>query len=104
MKQVIQIQWSAANLEEARKVANLLVVKKMAACVQILPQMESIYLWKEQVETSSEVKVFIKTTQDFFSGIVREILSHTAYELPEILYTKVDGFPPYLEWVEKSVF
>jgi periplasmic divalent cation tolerance protein len=98
---MIQIQWTCASAEEARKIAYALVEKKLAACVNILPTIESIYLWKEKVETSSEVKVFIKTVKELFPQVSRYIGEHCNYEVPEILFFEVDAVTEsYEEWLK----
>ncbi len=103
MDQVIQVFWSAANREEARQVSRELVEKKLVACAQISSEIESVYLWKGSVETSSEVKVYLKTIERHFTEIEEFIIQNSSYELPEILKTSVSGSKLYLKWVISNV-
>ncbi|HSX04190.1 MAG TPA: divalent cation tolerance protein CutA, partial [Rhabdochlamydiaceae bacterium] len=57
MSKFIYINWTCRNLEEARKVARHLIEKKLVACANIIPHIESLYLWNDKIETDQEVKV-----------------------------------------------
>ncbi len=103
MDQVIQVFWSAANIDEARTISRDLVEKKLVACAQVSSAIESIYFWKESVQTSSEVKVYFKTIERHFSEIEEFIIQKSSYELPEILKTSVSGSKLYLKWVVTNV-
>ena len=99
MEQIIQIEWAAAHLEEARKICKGLVEQKLVACAQIIPHMESIYFWKDHIESSLEVKVFLKTTESRYFQVEAMILQLSSYEVPEIIKSNVDGFDSYLKWI-----
>ncbi len=103
MDQVIQVIWSAAHIEEARQVSRLLLEKKLVACAQILPGIESIYSWKGEIATSLEVKVCLKTVERHFLEIQEFICKNSSYELPEIIKFNVSGLESYLKWVVDSV-
>jgi len=95
---------TCSSLEEARTIAHALVERQLAACVNIAPQIESVYRWQGEVETATEWLLVIKTTIDAFDR-VREALGelHT-YELPECLEIGIeDGSAAYLEWIGESV-
>ena len=100
MEKVIQIEWVAANLEEARSISLSLVEKRLVACAQIVPEIESVYLWKGKIETSKEVKVYLKSSKKHFLQIKEFILRNVSYELPEILQITIEGHAPYLKWIE----
>jgi len=73
---------TCASLEEARSIAHTLVERQLAACVNIVPQIESVYRWQGEVEAAAEWLLVIKTTQDAFERL-REALSKLhSYELP----------------------
>lgn len=100
----IEIHWTAPSINEARKVARLLVQEKMVACAHIIPWVESVFLWKDILETTQEVKIIFKTVKNRFEDVKRVILEHTSYEVPEILEVPItDGHTKYLEWVTESV-
>ncbi|SPE45113.1 Divalent-cation tolerance protein CutA [Candidatus Sulfotelmatobacter sp. SbA7] len=95
---------TCGSLEEARSIAQTLVERQLAACVNIAPQIESVYRWQGEVETATEWLLVIKTTAEVFDRL-RETLSelHT-YELPECIAIAVeDGSAAYLEWIGQSV-
>jgi periplasmic divalent cation tolerance protein len=95
---------TCGSLEEARSIAQTLVERQLAACVNIAPQIESVYRWQGEVETATEWLLLIKTTAEAFDRL-RETLSelHT-YELPECIAIAVeDGSAAYLEWMGQSV-
>jgi periplasmic divalent cation tolerance protein len=103
MDQVIHVFWSAANHEEARQISRSLVEKKLVACAQISSEVESIYIWKDELKTASEVKVYLKTIERHFSQIEEYIIKNASYDLPEILKTSVSGSKLYLKWVVNNV-
>ena|ERR1017187_6452924 len=95
---------TCASLEEARQIAQALVEKRLAACVNIVPQMESIYRWKGEVETSTESMLVIKTTQGAFERVRDALRELHSYEVPECIEISVtDGSAAYLRWIEESV-
>ena len=95
---------TCGSLEEARSIAHALVDRQLAACVNIAPQIESVYRWEGEVETATEWLLVIKTTIDAFER-VREALSELhSYELPECIQIGIeDGSAAYLEWIGESV-
>src|SRR5438045_133076 len=90
--------------EEARSLANALVERRLAACVNIIPQIESVYRWKDEIESSREWLLVIKTTASLFERLRDEIGKLHSYEVPECIEIAIeDGSPAYLEWITKSV-
>ena len=102
--EAIVVFMTAANGEEAARLADLLIGAHLAACVQILPEMESVYRWQGQVERQSEVLLIAKTTTAKFADLEREVRALHSYETPEIVAVPiVAGSSPYLEWLSASV-
>jgi periplasmic divalent cation tolerance protein len=95
---------TCGSLEEARHIARALVEQQLAACVNIVPQVESMYRWKGEVETSTEVLLVIKTTAGAFERLQAVLLKLHSYEVPECLeLTVTDGSKAYLNWIGESV-
>jgi periplasmic divalent cation tolerance protein len=95
---------TAGSREEAHKVARALVERRLAACVNIVPQVQSIYRWKERVEVSEEWLLVIKTTGAIFDRVRDTIAELHSYELPEcVCLTIEDGGAKYLSWIQESV-
>jgi periplasmic divalent cation tolerance protein len=92
------------DAEIARKTTLALVEKKLVACGNILPGVESIYRWKGKIETATEVMVIFKTMEWCVLDATEQIKALHPYEVPEILCITIDdGWPDYLKWVEESV-
>jgi periplasmic divalent cation tolerance protein len=95
---------TAGSEEEARKIARHLVEHRLAACVNILPQIQSIYRWQGKVEESREWLLLIKTTAEKFSHVTDAISELHSYDLPECIALSIeDGSARYLEWIEHSI-
>ena len=99
----IVVFMTAANGEEATRLAEMLVGAHLAACVQILPEMESVYRWQGKIERQSEVLLIAKTTRGKFDDLEREVRALHSYDTPEIVAVPiVAGSAPYLEWLAKA--
>ncbi len=95
---------TAGSEPEAHKIARHLVEQQFAACVNIVPRIESIYRWQGKVETSREWLLLIKTTAERFPAVRDAIRELHSYELPECIAIGIeDGSTDYLEWIEQSV-
>jgi periplasmic divalent cation tolerance protein len=95
---------TAGSEQEAEKIARHLVEHRLAACVNILPNVTSVYRWKDQVEEAREWLLIIKTTAGVFAQVRQAISELHSYELPEcICLTIEDGSPNYLQWIAESV-
>ena len=97
----IVVLMTAANGEEATRLAEMLVGAHLAACVQIMQEMESVYRWKGKIERQSEVLLIAKTTKGKFTEIDREVRALHSYETPEIVALPIiAGSDPYLQWLK----
>ena len=95
---------TAGSQEEARKIARALVERRLAACVNIVPQIESIYRWKEKVEAAPEWLLLIKTTAAAFERVRDSIKELHSYEVPECICLEIEGGgEDYLRWIGESV-
>jgi periplasmic divalent cation tolerance protein len=100
----IVVFMTAASGEEAARLADMLVGAHLAACVQILPEMESVYRWQGKIERQPEVLLLVKTTMNKFEELEREVRALHSYDTPEIVAVPVTaGSTPYLQWLASSV-
>jgi periplasmic divalent cation tolerance protein len=102
-EQVLLALSAFPEMETANDIARVLVAEKFVACANIIPAVHSIYRWKGKVEAGGEVLVFFKTTRDRQKAFQDKLRSLHPYELPEIIYLKIDnGSPDYLHWVAEN--
>ncbi|URA10133.1 divalent-cation tolerance protein CutA [Thermospira aquatica] len=89
--------------ENAKNIANLLLEKKLAACIQLFP-ITSYYIWQGKKETAKEILMLIKTQKKYYSRIENLIRNNHPYEIPEILLIPVDkAFPLYGKWIDNTL-
>lgn len=94
---------NAPDRDVALKIANALIERRLAACVNILAECTSVYRWRGKLETATEVPLLIKTRAAIYSEVEAAIRSLHPYELPEIVAVPVErGLPDYLEWVSAA--
>jgi periplasmic divalent cation tolerance protein len=99
-----KIAISMSTIEEAPVLARMLVEKRLAACVNILPGAQSIFRWQEKVEEASEAMLVIKTTERNIPLVEQALKSLHSYELPEFLVINVEAVSDaYLQWIQASV-
>src|SRR5579864_8683585 len=95
---------TAGSREEAEKLASALVGRRLAACVNIVGPMHSVYRWQDKVESAAEHLLIVKTTAALFESVAQAIRELHSYELPECIQLPIEGgSAEYLEWIEKSV-
>jgi periplasmic divalent cation tolerance protein len=98
------IAFSTCNSEEsARRIARHLVEARVAACVNIIAGVNSVYRWNGAVEEAAEWMLVIKTRQDRFDALKRELAAVHGYEVPELIAVDIaDGLPAYLDWIDRE--
>ncbi|MBA3515757.1 MAG: divalent-cation tolerance protein CutA [Pyrinomonadaceae bacterium] len=98
------ILMTAADVAEANRLAEMLVGAQLAACVQILPHVNSVYRWKGMIERETEVLLIAKTARSKFEKVEREVRALHSYETPEIIALPITaGSASYLKWLSASL-
>src|SRR5437879_12195470 len=94
---------TTGSREEAQKIAHALVQIKLAACVNVVPNVESVYRFQGKVESSEEFLLIIKTTADAFERVRDAIKNLHSYDLPECIAMKIsDGSKECLDWIKSE--
>jgi periplasmic divalent cation tolerance protein len=95
---------TAGSEEEAHKIAHTLVERCLAACVNVVPQVTSIYRWRGKVEEAREWLLLIKTTESAFEQLRNAIAELHSYDLPECISVAIEnGSSLYLQWIDESI-
>jgi len=95
---------TCSNFEEAKKIAKSLLEKKLAACINIVPNVYSMYIWEKNIEESQEFLLIIKTKADVFNKVEKDILSNHSYSVVELISLNIEnGNNKYLKWVDKTI-
>jgi periplasmic divalent cation tolerance protein len=95
---------TASNPEEASRIAEFLIDSRLAACVQILPEIQSIYRWKGEIARDREALLIAKTTRALFADLEVKVREVHSYETPEILALDAAAISePYLNWLVNSL-
>lgn len=90
--------------DTAKKLAHLLVSQQLAACVNILPGITSVYTWQGQIESTQEHLLLIKSRNTHYPALETCLFKHHPYEVPEIIAVPIErGLPEYLEWVDSCL-
>ena len=91
------------DIIDARKIANILVEEQIAACVNIIPSVESVYKWKGKVETNNEIIILAKTTDENVKKTIKRIQELHNYELPDIVVIPIiGGLKDYLDYINRE--
>ena len=95
---------TTADAEEARRLADLLLKERKAACVNIIPGVSSRFWWRDKIEPAEESLLIVKSQTRLLDQIVKLVKQHHSYEVPEIIALPIiGGNPDYLEWLAKEV-
>lgn len=102
MKKIIIIYTTTKNKKEAKKIAKILIEKKLAACCNIF-KIYSLFSWQGKIEETNEWAIFIKTKRNLFKKIEKTIKRYHSYSLPCIVSFAIeDGFKKFLKWIFDS--
>ncbi len=95
---------TTGSLDEAEKIAHALVERRLAACVNIVGPIHSVYRWQGKVESAPEHLLLIKTMAAQFDALAKAIRELHSYDLPECIQLPIEGgSAEYLEWIEQSL-
>ena len=99
-----QVTTTLPDREAANRLGRRLVEERLAACVNVLPPMQSTYRWKDAIESEPERQVLIKTTESRLSALEARIRDLHPYEVPEFVVMRAErGSDAYIAWVEAAV-
>ena len=103
MEQALLVLTNLADMASAQALARALVERRLAACVNVLPAVQSTYRWNGAVEEAAEVTLLIKTTAARYGELEQAIRALHPYELPEVIAVPVSaGSPAYLGWIAQE--
>jgi periplasmic divalent cation tolerance protein len=104
MSEALMVFCTCEDRVEARRIASHLVEERLAACVNILAGVESVYRWEGTVSKAEEVQLLIKTVRDRYPALQRRITELHSYDTPEIVAVAIaDGSEKYLRWLQEQV-
>ena len=102
--EVILVYINFPNRDSARQIGTALIENQLAACVNIIPAVESIYQWKGKVCVESEVMALVKTTASRYKQLEEFVVENHPYEVPEVISLPLSqGSEPYLNWVQDQM-
>lgn len=104
MTDKIVVLSTCGSEEEADRIAKVLIERRLAACVNVLPHIRSMYRWKGEIESAAECLLLIKSSRAQFDSLRAALEAAHSYELPEaIALTVIDASPAYLDWLGSSL-
>lgn len=104
MSAPLVIMTTCPDAESADRLSRGLVEGRLAACVNLLPEVGSVYRWQGAIERSRETLLFIKTTRGRYAAVEAFILARHPYELPEVIAVPIErGSAAYISWLEQMV-
>ena len=101
MDQILLLKTTESNKKTAKKIAKLIILKKLAACVS-LKDIFSVYEWKGKIEEVNEVEITIKSKPKLKNALIDFLQRKTSYDIPQIIYKKFNSEKKYFNWVNKS--
>jgi periplasmic divalent cation tolerance protein len=103
MEPVLLVLTNMPDLATAQSIAQRLVEQRLAACVNLMPGVQSVYRWQGAIEQAQEITLLIKTTQHRYAELEQAIKQMHPYDLPEIIVLPIAaGMPAYLQWVAQE--
>ena len=104
MTDKVLVLTTVGNESEAKKIAHGLVERRLAACVNIVPRIQSVYRWEGKLESSEECLLLIKTSQSRLADVQTAIRELHSYEVPEFVAISIEaGSKEYLNWLTESI-
>ncbi len=98
------VYMTAGSKAEAQKIGKALVESRLAACVNILDNMQSIYRWEQEIQQDTEVVLIAKTTASLISQLIEKVIALHSYDCPCIVSLPIsEGYPPFLDWIRAEV-
>jgi len=95
---------TTANIEEAQRIADLLLKERKAACINIVSRVSSSFWWQGRLNSAQESLLIVKSRASVLDQIVNLVKEHHSYDVPEIIALPIiGGNPDYLEWIDKEV-
>ncbi len=95
---------TAPSVQDAENIGNELVDSRLAACVNILPGIRSIFIWNDKKESVDECLLLVKTRKNHFDKIRDKVRQLHSYDTPEIISVEIsNGNQDYLDWIDKAV-
>ena len=103
MKEFCVVFVACSSLEEGNKIASSLVEKKLAACANLIPEVQSTFFWDKKLSKEKEALLIAKTRKELFDALAKEVKRIHSYDLPEIIALPIEaGSKEYLEWIEQE--
>lgn len=104
LKGYISVYITASSLKEANWIAKNLVEKRLVACANIIPKINSIYWWEGKICEDQEALIFVKTTKKLAKEVIREVKEIHSYDVPAIAVLEIlKGNPDFLKWISQEV-
>ncbi len=104
MPRSVVVLVTCPNRRIGARLAQSVIEHRLAACVNLVPGIESVFRWQGKLERAREVLLIVKTTQGRLAALQRHLVSQHPYDVPEVIALSiVAGNPPYLAWIAQSV-
>ena len=96
----IRVVFISMSRDDAKKFGRAIVEKRLAACVNIIPQIDSYFWWNDEVQSDQESLMILKTTEAKIDALIKFVKENHPYDIPEIITLPVaEGLPDYINWI-----